>query len=457
MRKTIMCAVLACGLGASPSAGQEAVNLTVGQARSLAQAALAQGELDTALAVSTAIVSERPDAGAYAIQSAALIKLGHFPEGRAAAKRGFALAGDNRALRVETARLAALAATREGKQGIAKFWLRRASDFATPEQGAQLRRDFQAVDRRDKWDRKLSFSIAPSSNINGGADSATMEIDGISGTGLLSGDAQALSGLRSTLSAKLAYELGRTERTRTEVAAQAYATFNTLSDDAVTLAPGAEGSDFNYYVAALDLTHLVVPEGARGPYSFGLGVTKRWYGGHELAHSANVTLGKQTRLERGRALGGYLRYEHEWADSTKALDTDRYTIGTTYGMQLENGGTMTFGLSLTHANAEGESLDYTGQQISLRYTPKGSFGPVNPTFGLDLGHKFYPDHVAGLFVVPGGRRDTSVAVSVDMLVPGMSFMGFSPVVTLRAARTDSNVSRYETTDLSAGLSIRSSF
>lgn len=451
----LICAAgLAC---ASPAIAQD-VQLTVAQARSIAHAALAKGDLKTAVLVSEAVVTERPeDAQTRVILASALIRAGQMKAGGTEARRAFSTAGANRPLKHEAARLAALAASQQGRQGIAKFWLRRASDFASDKQSVQLRRDFNAVDRRDKWERAFSFTVAPSSNINGGAESDVLEIDGVPSIGVLSGDAQALSGYRASVSGRLGYQLGASERSRTTLSGQYYGTFHKLTEEAQDLAPTAKGSDFNYSIIALDLTHVVLPEGAKGPYSFGLGAAKRWYGGDELAHSANLTFGKAWRLGDGKSLRGQIRYTREWSDSSRALDAHQYSISGQYGMRLGNGGRFQSGLTLTKSNSEGSSLDYTGQQLSLRYTTPSPIGAVHPTFGLDLGHKFYPDHVAGLTVVPGGRRDKSIGLTVDLVIPGVQVMGFAPVVTLRAATTDSNVSRYETTDLSAGLSIRSSF
>jgi len=456
--KHVLGMICAAGLAWAPPALAQDIQLTVAQARAIAHAALANGDLKTAVLVSEAVVTERPeDAQTRVILAASLIRAGHMKAGGAEARRAFGSAGGNRPLKHEAARLAALAASQQGRQGVAKFWLRRASDFASEQQEAQLRRDFDAVDRRDKWERAFSFTLAPSSNINGGAESDVLEIDGVPSIGVLSGDAQALSGYRASVSARLGYQLAGSARSRTAISGQYYGTFHKLTDEAQALAPTATGSDFNYSIVALDLTHVMLPEGAKGPYSFGLGTAKRWYGGDELAHSASLSLGKAWRLGDGQSFLGQLRYTREWSDSDRALDAHQYALSGRYGARLGNGGRFQTGLTVTTSNSDGRSLDYTGQQLTLRYTTPDPLGAVHPTFGLDLGHKFYPDHVAGLTVVPGGRRDTSIGLTVDLVVSGAQMMGFAPVVTLRAATTDSNVSRYETTDLSAGLSIRSSF
>ena len=60
-------------------------------------------------------------------------------------------------------------------------------------------------------------------------------------------------------------------------------------------------------------------------------------------------------------------------------------------------------------------------------------------------------------VVPGGREDLRVFASVNAFFPDYSYAGFAPVVTLSASRTDSNVSRFDTNDLSLSFTFRSTF
>ncbi len=59
--------------------------------------------------------------------------------------------------------------------------------------------------------------------------------------------------------------------------------------------------------------------------------------------------------------------------------------------------------------------------------------------------------------MPGGRSDERLFASVQATFVDYSYAGFSPLVRLNAGRTESNVSRFNLTELSLDIGIRSTF
>jgi len=59
--------------------------------------------------------------------------------------------------------------------------------------------------------------------------------------------------------------------------------------------------------------------------------------------------------------------------------------------------------------------------------------------------------------VTGGRQDTMVFANADIGFPDISYAGFTPGLRIDVSRTDSNVSRFDRTTVSAGLTISSQF
>jgi hypothetical protein len=76
--------------------------------------------------------------------------------------------------------------------------------------------------------------------------------------------------------------------------------------------------------------------------------------------------------------------------------------------------------------------------------------------GLVLGKTDYDDYVA-VFSVPGGKQDYATYADVNVLLPDVDYAGFAPSVNFRAGRTRSNVSRFETRELSVSLGFQSKF
>jgi len=83
-------------------------------------------------------------------------------------------------------------------------------------------------------------------------------------------------------------------------------------------------------------------------------------------------------------------------------------------------------------------------------------GPARVSAGVVLGYSDYPDYVA-LFAVPGGRQDKSVYANVSLFFPDVDYAGFAPTVQISTGRKFSNVSRFDTRELSVAMGIQSKF
>ena len=84
-------------------------------------------------------------------------------------------------------------------------------------------------------------------------------------------------------------------------------------------------------------------------------------------------------------------------------------------------------------------------------------GPVKLDLALTLGYSDYPNYQSGFIVVPGGRQDKSIYADVNLMFENWDYAGFAPSLRIRAGRTSSNDSRFQTRELSIGLGIQSKF
>ena len=69
----------------------------------------------------------------------------------------------------------------------------------------------------------------------------------------------------------------------------------------------------------------------------------------------------------------------------------------------------------------------------------------------------YPDYRILFWSVPGGREDTRSSAEVNVSFDRLGYMGFTPTLKLSSERTLSNVSRFETDELSVSLGLRTAF
>jgi hypothetical protein len=152
-----------------------------------------------------------------------------------------------------------------------------------------------------------------------------------------------------------------------------------------------------------------------------------------------------------------LKYEREISDSSSAANAHRISGNLAFRQRIGQRGNLTEAINYSYTNSDNFSQDQRATGIVLRYTPDRDFGPTRITLGIGYDYRFYPKHFAGLSLVPGGRKDHSFNAAVDVLFTKVEVMGFSPLMTLRAVKTDSNVSRYDSKNISLGISLRSSF
>jgi len=261
----------------------EPVQLSLPQARIVARQAYAAGDIIVANRIGHGLLQADPrDPQALVILAATEPLLGRPRAGRVAGRLAFGEA-DERGLKREAAFFASRAAAAEGRFTAAQFWLRRAYQQAeTDEQRDGIASAFRQVRAANPWRANLAFNLSPNSNVNGGSSSEFLVIDDTDPVGVLSGSARALSGYTASVSGELTYALSRGAAHRTTLGLLGFRSFNTLSADAKDIAPDASGSDFDYGVLELRLSHAIAQAPAFLPDRYAVAIGQTWYGGDAL-------------------------------------------------------------------------------------------------------------------------------------------------------------------------------
>ena len=441
---------------------QERVGLTLPEAREVATRALLGGDPRLALDIAGAIVQAHPDdRGALLIVAAAAPRVGEAARGQRAGARAWRLS-QTAPQRYEAARLTALAASEGGRLTTASFWLRLAL-VSAPDAAQEDRTlaDARAVARRNPLQLRLSLSLAPSSNVNGGAQTDLSTAPG-NPAGSLSQDALALAGWRGTVGLGASYRLSETPQSRTTAGIDLQAARVWITED--TMVP--DGAFDTTYAEARLRHERVVAEGL-----FGLALTRGQFNYRDIA--GDIALGtaeavpeayRLTRLSADyqRALSDDASLQVSIArerlayDAPGIGDVDRLRGGATLGYALQSGDVVTLGFDIV--DSTGDNPNYTSTERGLRagYRWDAPLGPV--TVAASGGYRWadYPDYSL-LFPVTGGRRDETVFATIDLGFPQAAFAGFIPGLRIEAARTDSNVSRFDRDSLGARLTITSSF
>ncbi|SFS15131.1 hypothetical protein [Yoonia litorea] len=455
--KTITAAACFTAVAASAFA-QDTVDIPIDQAGAVATQALLAGETAVAAQIAEAVLTQRPDdRAALVVVAAAAPRLNNPERGIETGARAWRLS-DTPLQRYEAARLTALAAAEAERFTTAAFWLRLAL-LSAPYDAERARTiaDGRQVSQRNPLQVQLSFSLAPSTNVNGGAETDISSAPG-NPDGRLSDDALALAGWRASLGFGANYRVQQNETSRTTVGFSLQASRVRLTDD--TSVPD-EAFDTNSIEARLRHERLFA-DGL-----LGISLSRGQFDYRDLDLAAETTdfekydatrlfvdyrypVSDRTTVDvfAGREL---LRY-----DATGIGEVKRTILGSSVSYRLESGDRIS--TTYRFVGSDGDNGNYTSDDhsLSVSYGFAEPFGDVTVALGGGVRWADYPEYRL-LNPVTGGRQDETVFANVNLGFPEASIAGFIPGIRIDANRTDSNVSRFDRESLGASLTITSSF
>jgi Surface lipoprotein assembly modifier len=439
------------------------IDLPIPEARALATQSALSGDPETARRIAAALLQADPnDRAALMVLAIVEPQLGRARQGRLAGARAYAVSVTN-AEKYEAARLTALAAANEGRYTLSQWWLRRALTVAqTPADAAQTTADARGVRNLNPWSTSVELSFSPSGNVNGGAETRFNVIDGIPAVGLLSADAQALSGWSGTLNFSTRYRIAASASSQTTLSFRAYERAVKLSQSArnflVANGSDATAADFSSASFNFGLRHDHALQ--NGFYGIGLDLGRVWSEADFDYSFARLTADRRISLSDTASLSFNLSLEQRW-DHSENQDQWRYNLQTSWSRNLASGDQVSATIGFGAVDSDQFNDTSRNRTAQLGYAFGNPVGPswlqaqVQLSAGLQL--QDFDDYRVALITVPGGRQDKRIFASADLFFSGISYAGFAPVITLNAGRTFSNVSRFEHDDMSIGFAIRSTF
>lgn len=442
------------GLGAEPlRLGPEAM-------RQLAFTTMQAGFAAQALVYADALlIRDGQDATALIIRSQALRALNRTGEARQAAGAAWAAAQTDPG-RYGASMAMAQALSTDGRRTEAQLWLRRAAEFAPNARAyAIARRDFGYVKSRNPWTVQLDATAAPSSNVNNGSQQDQMTLSGLPFWLDIPEESQALSGFELGLGANATYRFAQPRPDRQTTAHLGVALQSVmLSQAARQRAPEAEGADYAYAAIEAGLAHRrALGTGGKTGLSYGATLGHNWNGGADLSDFVQVELGLDHKLGDGSNLTLGLAGDHIERIDRPVQSSDRTEVRIGYGRTLSKGigAGDRLALTLRASQTRSESVEVANAAVgfSLGWTKAKPVARVGVAAGLDVDARSFADSR----YVTGGRDDLRVTARLSMTFQNIDYMGFSPVLDLRATRNRSNAALFDTQDIGISLGIRSSF
>ncbi len=376
---------------------------------------------------------------------------------RQAARRMFRLA-ENRNARFAASSIAARAALSEEHYTLSQFWLRRAYQSApNARTEAILERDYARVRAANPLGFKITASVTPSSNVNDGSSDEYNTIAGQDAVGVLSGSAQALEGVEARASLDLSYRIAKGDLWRTTLLYSQYERRVDLSPDAEDQAPDLEDSDFDQTTIGAGLRQEAILPGGRAGARLTVTGGRTWYGGEDLHDfskgSAEGWLRMTERLRLSALVAQEDRVPEDYPDTVETYRT--LSLGLSFA--LPGGSRIGGAISGQTSDPRNTFQDGTAQSLSVTYAHGQPVLGIGLTGQVSVREEDYPDYIVGVLDVPGGRQDRAWAAGLTMEFGVLDYAGFVPEVTVTAQTRDSNVSRFETEELSVSFGIKSAF
>jgi tetratricopeptide (TPR) repeat protein len=430
------------------------VELSVDDARGLAVTLEAQGQREAAASVAASLLERDPnDAAAWIVVARIRRAEGDIDGALEAARRANASADSDDARYAAAVELAAGNFVQD-RGLIAQFWLRRAAQVAPTEELREAAiRNFRAVRAQTPWSYSIGFSVVPSSNVNNGSRAETIEIAGL--PFVLSGDAQALSGLEATLTGSVRYRFEGFDGQPAQIFAGMAVQRVVLSDEAKRQAPQADAADYAFDAFEVGYSQVVSSWDEDVVVRIDTLAGRNRYGGEPLSNYVrggvvtNWAIADRSLATLSASLERQVRFdERDRSAWVTRLDARRIW------QVNDRGDVFGIGGGLRRAQSDSIEIDNDAVLFSTDYTwNEPVIGPATLGLGLDLEYRNYPESP----FTTDGRQDTRAALRATVGAPGWNFYGFGPTVTFEASRTISNVSLYDAEDIGVRFGITSVF
>jgi tetratricopeptide (TPR) repeat protein len=456
---------LSVGSSGTVAARDTSLRLDPAGMRQLALTALQSGRPDVVLRLTEALLQRDPeDLMALVLRARVLRDIGRYDEALSLARKAWAGARTT-AQRHSIALIMAQALSSSGRRGQAQIWLRRAAHEApTPAARARVEQDFAYVRSRNPLSVELSFSAAPSNNVNSGSQHRRMGLDeflpGLPGSHLIFTDRPvdmtALPGwvLQGGVQMRYLFHEGTYGKTSVRAGADWRAVF--LSADAQAridqyLAdnPGASANrDFSQGGVELGLLHRF--ERPDWAVSGGITASHRLQGGVSAYSGLRLDLGGEYRPGPRGLLHAGLSYEARWTGAAQGPSTRIAAVqfGAVHG--LVNGDRLRAIVGLRATDAAPLSHSNLATSLRLGWEKSRPIAGIGLDFGLGAEHRAYPHAIVG-------REDLSLSADLTLRFTKVEYMGFSPTLTLRAARNLSSARMFDGEELGVSLGWRSNF
>lgn len=393
------------------------------------------------------------DYDALMILSRAEMELGRPKKSEIAARRAWRVA-ETSDQKFAAAYTRSQALSRQERYGAAQWWLRQARQASDrPMLDRAAKAQFARVRAANPMTTRLTFSVKPSSNINGGPTTNTFTIGGVT---FVDPSAVPLSGVEYSSSLTLRRDItpdAPKGAPRLHIGASLDDRRYSLSSEAKRAVPTAKASDYAF--TELEVFGGVVLPNASGRAQSTIDLTLgyNWYGHDPLAQYARLDLGRDWALSGGRLAGLGLSYEDQKRHDISARSSETLRFSGYWRTPVADKGTLTLGVSVANTTSASSAIAHDAVVASVNYAPTAEVLGTQGRFSLAVVGREYDRARYGL----SPRSDRKVVAGAEFTFSKLEYMSFAPTLGLNYARTQSNVSLFDSREFGLSLGFRSTF
>ncbi len=448
---TLAAAALCLGLTTATARAEPLVLTPEGMVQ-MAVTLLDRGQPALAQRFADALLQQNPqDATALILKARAQRDLAAYPQAVATARLAWTHAEHPRE-RYGAALAVAQGLASDGQRLRAQLWLRRAIEAAPNDAARAIAvRDLRYVRNRSRLALRFDLSVRPASNVNGGTSERVIDFLGIPLT--ISPDSRALSGgvVQGAVTAQ--YRLAESAAAKTDLRFGMVQRQVWLSASAKAAAPMARASDYRLSGFELGLDQAWKLPALNGEATASLTFGHNRFGGRPMSDYVRADLGLARALSA--TLSGALGLSAERQKRLDAPNRSATILGAsaTLSQRLDSGDRLGFGLDLRHTQSAADSIDHRALSADLSWTKGTPLHGLGLSAGLGLEARDY-DRAA---LSPDGRQDVTLSAQASLSLQNLDYMGFMPILSVKAERTRSNIALNRSQSLGLGLSIQSKF
>ncbi|WP_341367384.1 hypothetical protein [Yoonia sp. BS5-3] len=428
-----------------------------------AEDALVNDDPERTIVLTDQILAARPNSfAALFLQALALSDLERYRQSARVAGEAYKVGSDEQGL-LQSARLAGNAHFRAAQYARAEIWLRRATNHLQSEQDAeQVVRLFQRAREANPLSMSYNFTLSPTDNVNGGSDNDELCFENLDGTCaatlILSENDIALPGASYSGLARLSYRLSETDTQITTLRALVFGRSvilsreakDTLASSPVEIVQDLKASDFSSFLTEFALEQRQAQLSPLGPTQFSIHLGEFWQAGVPVVRYRDFKVGQLIPIGTDDLLSftAVSRLQDGVVPGILAAEINDFSVS--YSKSFSNDDLLQW--TVFHRdNIAGPETSFLEYSTSVDYAFGNLFLDAQWSASAELGIRTFDEFTTTF----DGRRDVFGSVNVSALLREYSYFGFSPSISLSAAKTDSDVDFVDSTTIQLSFGIGS--